>query len=142
MRERVAVSVPGPPRGRRRRFAGDVGERASGKRDAEAPPWRVPAWALLRFGADVILLLRDLMRDPRVRRADKVAAGLALAYAVSPVDLLPDRVPFVGKLDEVGVAVLGLRRLVTRAGYEVVYDLWRGTDDGLTLVLALGGVRD
>lgn len=102
----------------------------------------MPAWALLRLGADVILLLKDLMWDPRVRRADKVAAGLALAYAVSPVDLLPDRVPFAGKLDEVGVAVVGLRRLVTRAGYDVVYDLWRGTDDGLTLVLALGGVRD
>lgn len=82
------------------------------------------------------------MRDPRVSRADKLAAGLALAYLLSPVDLLPDTIPFVGKVDDMGVAVLGLRRLVARAGYDVVHDLWRGTDEGLTLVLALGGVGD
>lgn len=117
-------------------------ERAVRKRDAEAVAPRVPVRALLRFGGDVILLLRDLMRDPRVGRAEKVAAGLALAYVLSPVDLVPDTVPFVGNLDDVSVAVLALRRLLARSGYELVHELWRGSDEGLALVLAFGGVQD
>lgn len=117
-------------------------ERALRKRDAEAVAPRVRVRALLRFGGDVILLLRDLMRDPRVGRADKVAAGLALAYVLSPVDLVPDTVPFVGNLDDVSVAVLALRRLLARSGYDLVYELWRGSDEGLAFVLAFGGVQD
>lgn len=117
-------------------------ERALRKRDAEAVGPRLPVGALLRFGGDVILLLRDLMRDPRVGRADKVVAGLALAYVLSPVDLLPDTVPFVGKLDDVSVAALALRRLLSSSGYDLVYELWRGSDEGLAFVLSFGGVQD
>lgn len=138
----TTVHVPGPPRGRRRPLAGELVERALRKRDAETRPAHLPVRALLRFGADVILLLRDLMRDPRVCRADKVAAGLALVYVLSPVDLVPDTVPFAGKLDDVSVAVLGLRRLLARSGYDIVYELWRGSDEGLAFVLAFGGVRN
>lgn len=97
---------------------------------------------LLSFVRDVILLMKDLATDPRVSRQDKVVAVLAAAYLVSPVDLVPDKIPVLGQLDDVSVAALGLRRLLAGAGYEVIYELWRGSDEGLSLVLALGGVQE
>jgi uncharacterized membrane protein YkvA (DUF1232 family) len=39
-------------------------------------------------------------RDPRVPLAIKVFAALVAAYALSPIDLIPDFVPVVGYLDE------------------------------------------
>ena len=98
--------------------------------------------SLLQIVGDVILLLKDLATDPRVSRADKIAAGIAAAYLVSPVDLIPDWLPGIGQADDVAVIMLALRRLLTGAGYDVIYELWRGTDEGLALVLTLAGVQE
>ena len=38
-------------------------------------------------------------RDPRVPRAARVVIGLTVAYALSPVDLIPDVVPVLGVLE-------------------------------------------
>lgn len=96
---------------------------------------------LLRLSRDVILLLKDLATDPRVPRQDKVVAGLAAVYLVSPIDLIPDKLPVLGQLDDLSLAAVALRRLLSAAGYEVIYELWRGSDEGLALVLTLGGVE-
>jgi uncharacterized membrane protein YkvA (DUF1232 family) len=40
-------------------------------------------------------------RDPRVPFVTKLIAGFAAAYALSPVDLIPDFVPVIGMLDDV-----------------------------------------
>lgn len=139
--EPPVASVPGPPHGRRRRIVGDVSQRVEALRagEREAGGYGFP---LLGFARDVILLLKDLARDPRVSRQDKVVAVLAAAYLVSPVDLVPDKIPVLGQLDDLSVAALALRRLMVGAGYEVIYELWRGSDEGLSLVLALGGVQE
>ena len=42
--------------------------------------------------------------DRRVPTRLKVLPALALAYIVSPVDLLPDFVPLLGQLDDIVVA--------------------------------------
>ncbi|MBL8911345.1 MAG: DUF1232 domain-containing protein [Archangium sp.] len=50
------------------------------------------------------------VRSPRVARWKKVLAVLAVVYAISPVDLVPDVVPIFGWLDDLGVlaAAFGL----------------------------------
>ena len=101
-----------------------------------------PVGALLEILGDVVLLLKDLAIDPRVSRADKIAAGLAAAYLVSPVDVVPDWLPVLGQADDAAVIVVALRRLLTGAGYDVIYELWRGSDEGLALVLTLAGVQE
>lgn len=53
-------------------------------------------------------LLWALASDPRVPRARKALLGLAGAYIVSPFDLIPERIPFVGALDDVAVMVLAI----------------------------------
>jgi uncharacterized membrane protein YkvA (DUF1232 family) len=53
-------------------------------------------------------LILELAVDGRVPWTRKVVLGLAAAYVASPVDLVPDWVPFVGRIDDVMVTVLAL----------------------------------
>ena len=48
-------------------------------------------------------------RDPRTPRMAKVMVGLVAAYALSPVDLIPDFLPFIGWLDDFVVVPFGIR---------------------------------
>ena len=47
-------------------------------------------------------------RDPRVPWYAKAAAGAVAAYALSPVDLIPDFVPVLGYLDDLIILPLGI----------------------------------
>jgi uncharacterized membrane protein YkvA (DUF1232 family) len=47
-------------------------------------------------------------RDPRVPWHAKVVAGITVAYALSPIDLVPDFVPVLGYLDDLVLIPLGL----------------------------------
>lgn len=67
---------------------------------------RVRAWAeSLRRDIQAIYLAA---RDPRVPWYAKGLALLIAAYAVSPVDLIPDFIPVVGHLDDVILIPLGI----------------------------------
>jgi len=54
-----------------------------------------------------------VLKDPRTPRVSKVLLGAALAYLVSPVDLIPDFIPVLGQLDDL-VIVRGLVWVATR----------------------------
>jgi uncharacterized membrane protein YkvA (DUF1232 family) len=47
-------------------------------------------------------------RDPRVPWPAKALAGLTVAYALSPIDLIPDFIPVLGYLDDLVLVPLGL----------------------------------
>ncbi len=47
-------------------------------------------------------------RDPRTPLAAKIIAGLVVAYALSPIDLIPDFIPVLGLLDELILLPLGI----------------------------------
>ena len=54
-------------------------------------------------------------RDPRVPWYAKLVAGAVLAYALSPIDLIPDFIPVIGYLDDLIVIPAGLvlvRRMI------------------------------
>lgn len=55
-----------------------------------------------------VRLLWALAADPRVPLSHKAVLGLAGAYIVSPIDLIPDRLPFIGAIDDVAVMVLAV----------------------------------
>ena len=60
------------------------------------------------------LLKRDVValwiaaRDPRVPWYAKLVAGLVAAYALSPIDLIPDFIPVLGYLDDLVIVPLGI----------------------------------
>jgi uncharacterized membrane protein YkvA (DUF1232 family) len=69
------------------------------------------------------------VRDPRVSLWRKLAGVLAVVYFVSPVDALPDFIPVLGWLDDIGV--------LSAAAFFVVREVqrhrpWKDTD-GLPL---------
>lgn len=53
-----------------------------------------------------------LLKDSRVPLYAKAVLGLAVLYAISPLDFLPDWIPIAGQLDDVAVLVAGLSLFV------------------------------
>ena len=47
-------------------------------------------------------------RDPRVPWYARVVAGVVVAYAFSPIDLIPDFIPVLGYLDDLLLVPLGI----------------------------------
>jgi uncharacterized membrane protein YkvA (DUF1232 family) len=74
-----------------------------------------------------------------VSLVDKALVAGAIAYIVSPLDLIPDFIPFLGQVDDVFLLMASLERLVANAGADVVYDHWRGDPDEIE-ALDLKGV--
>ena len=54
------------------------------------------------------LTLYFAVRDPRTPFLAKLVAGLVVAYALSPIDLIPDFIPVLGYLDDVILVPLGI----------------------------------
>jgi uncharacterized membrane protein YkvA (DUF1232 family) len=76
-------------------------------------------------------LLGGLITDARVSAVDKVLLGVAIAYVVMPIDLIPDFIPFVGQVDDVFILMLAVRRLISNAGMRVIRDHWDGAIEDL-----------
>ena len=85
-------------------------------------------------------LLVRLARDPRVPVRAKVVAAAAAAYAISPIDLVPDFIPLIGRGDDVVVVALALDFLIAEAGVAVVREHWDGSDEVLSLVVDVVGM--
>jgi uncharacterized membrane protein YkvA (DUF1232 family) len=88
---------------------------------------------------NLILLFKDLLKDPRVPRGPKVVLAIGIVWLISPIDLLPEFLPVLGPLDDAVVAALVLRHLVHRAGAEIVREHWRGEPATLELILRSAG---
>ncbi|MEN8040330.1 MAG: DUF1232 domain-containing protein [Actinomycetota bacterium] len=83
---------------------------------------------------NVVVLLTRLLRDPRVPIRRKVFVGSVLAYVVSPVDLVPDFVVGLGRLDDIVFVSLAIDHLMSGADAEIVREHWNGSQDGLDLI--------
>jgi uncharacterized membrane protein YkvA (DUF1232 family) len=59
-----------------------------------------------------LLALWKLLRHPDTPRAPKLVALLVLAYALSPIDLIPDFIPVLGLLDDLILVPLGVALVV------------------------------
>jgi uncharacterized membrane protein YkvA (DUF1232 family) len=73
-----------------------------------------------------VRMLFGLLTDRRVATIDKLLVGAAIAYILTPVDLIPDFIPFLGEVDDVFLLVTALQRLIANAGRSVVLQYWLG----------------
>jgi Uncharacterized conserved protein len=84
---------------------------------------------LLLFVPNLMKLLYDLLKDPRVSRADKAILAGVIMYVIVPIDVIPDFVPFVGMVDDSYLIAISLLRLLNRADRQVVLEHWKGGVD-------------
>jgi uncharacterized membrane protein YkvA (DUF1232 family) len=75
-------------------------------------PGRLTRHANKAMLATRLLALWKLMRHPDTPRAPKFVALLVLAYALSPIDLIPDFIPVLGVLDDIVLVPLGIALVV------------------------------
>ena len=83
---------------------------------------------------NIVKLVARLLKDPRVPRRAKITLGLAAAYVVSPIDIIPEVIPVIGWADDVLILMFALDSLIERAGDEIVTEHWDGPGDLLALV--------
>src|SRR5688572_11332332 len=95
----------------------------------------VKAWARL-IKRDIYALYRAA-RDPRTPLFVKVLAILTVAYAVSPLDLIPDFIPLFGYLGDLIILPLAILLLVRLIPKGLMAD-YRAAADG-TLPPGLAG---
>lgn len=89
---------------------------------------------------NLVKLVARLLKDPRVPRRAKITLGMAAAYVASPIDLIPEMIPVIGWADDVLIIMFALDALISRAGEDVVEELWDGPGDLLALVRDIVGL--
>ena len=82
---------------------------------------RLNEWAR-NIKRDVIALW-FAARDPRVAWYAKALAAAVAAYALSPVDLIPDFIPVLGYLDDLVIVPLGIMAAVRLVPPHVMAEL-------------------
>lgn len=107
----------------RRRNRGDVRDRETLKQ-------------LVRDIPNFLKLLGRLARDPRVSKIDKAIVVATIGYILTPVDLIPDFIPFLGQIDDIYLLALALDRLLNNAGIDVLLDHWDGDVGSLETAIA------
>lgn len=95
---------------------------------------------LLMFVPNMVALCGRLMIDPRVPRTERALFAGAIIYAISPFDLIPDFIPFVGQIDDAYLIALTLLRLLDRTEVEVLRGHWRGGGDIVELARSMTSV--
>ena len=65
-------------------------------------------------------LIWALTRDPRVPTQQKLVLAAVAGYLVFPIDIIPDFIPVLGQLDDLGVLIFGLDFFIRNAPREVV----------------------
>jgi uncharacterized membrane protein YkvA (DUF1232 family) len=92
-----------------------------------------------------VLALWLAARDPRVGLAAKCLAALVAAYALSPIDLIPDFIPVLGLLDDLLLVPLGIWLAVRLIDPAIMAELRRTASEqprprsvaGAAIVIAL-----
>jgi uncharacterized membrane protein YkvA (DUF1232 family) len=87
--------------------------------------------ALLRALPDLARLLGRLVLDPVLPRAVKIALAAAAVYLVSPFDLIPDFIPFVGFLDDLLLAAVVVDGVLNYVDRRLVVKYWPGSEASL-----------
>ena len=81
-----------------------------------------------------VRLLGRLFLDGRAPTAEKVMLIGTIVYVISPIDLIPDVIPFLGQVDDLYLVSLVLLRLLHRTPADVIREHWDGSGDLATVV--------
>jgi uncharacterized membrane protein YkvA (DUF1232 family) len=101
-------------------------------------------WAeYLMFAPDLFHLLCKLVLDKSVYVSDKTRLLAAIAYFISPVDLVPEALlgP-AGFVDDIALAAYVINSIIKNTDAEVVSKHWAGDGEVLGVIQSILGVAD
>ena len=84
---------------------------------------------LLTIGPDLTYLLVRLMMDGDVSGTRKLEFGFSTAYVFLPIDIIPDKFPILGKIDDVYVILSSVAKVLRTTDREVLMRYWQGDPD-------------
>ena len=86
---------------------------------------------LLRALPSLVVMLARLVKDPALPRPVKIALAAAVVYLASPIDLIPDFIPFLGYLDDLLLAAIVLDGVLNFVDRDLLLRYWPGTERSL-----------
>lgn len=78
---------------------------------------------------DIVCLIYRLLKDERVSVKTKAVIVSSLAYVSLPTDIIPDKIPFIGRIDDIGVIFFALNRVIKDTPLKVIVENWEGKND-------------
>lgn len=94
---------------------------------------KAPQGSALRDLFESGRLALRLFSDRRVPTLLKAIPFLALVYLISPLDFLPDSIPFVTQIDDLAVILIALKLFISMAPEDVVAELGGDATPGETI---------
>lgn len=73
-------------------------------------------WTVIRGDARQLWFA---LRHPAAPRWLKIGTAMIVLYVLSPIDIVPDFIPFVGVLDDIVIVPLAIRWLLKRLPPEI-----------------------
>ena len=86
---------------------------------------------------DLVALLYRLLKDSRVPIKTKLIISASVAYIAFPTDIIPNNIPFIGKIDELAVTFFALNRIVNDVPVYILLENWEGKTD---IIIALKSI--
>lgn len=104
---------------------------ANGRRylESKLPEKIKPFKDYLFIVPDMVALIYRLLKDKRVSIKTKLVISAAVAYVSFPTDLIPDNIPFIGKIDEIAVIFFALNKIIEDVPMKVILENWQGKND-------------
>jgi uncharacterized membrane protein YkvA (DUF1232 family) len=89
---------------------------------------------LLMLIPNFVKMLHRLVGDSRVPTKEKYLLLGTVAYVISPLDFLPDVIPFLGQIDDLLLVALILKRFMNSIDRSILLAYWDGRDDLLLTI--------
>ncbi|WP_238948256.1 DUF1232 domain-containing protein [Clostridium sp. YIM B02569] len=86
---------------------------------------------------DIASLIYRLLKDKRVSIKTKLIMSAGIAYVTVPVNIIPNSIPFIGVIDDIGVIFFVLNKIIKDIPLSIIVENWEGKND-ILLVLKKG----
>lgn len=87
-----------------------------------------------RDAQNIVRLTSGLAKDSRVPRRNKLIFAGVAAYVVLPVDLIPDWLPGIGRLDDLIMVCVAIDSMLNHVPKAVLDEYWEGDQQTLDTI--------
>ncbi|MNP04394.1 hypothetical protein D3C76_963070 [compost metagenome] len=74
------------------------------------------------------------MKDNRINNQTKIAVAASIGYIVVPKDIIFDKIPIVGSIDDMAVVLFALNKLINDVPLEIILENWAGNEKNIIVL--------